>query len=339
MLLNTTKYIIRISVLLLLILLGFTAVYPEWLDFKDVLVSEYKEKSQREGDEKIKQSGAHFSCASEPVVHKSRNNPTNDATNNIPRITSDGAPKVLINRDPRAFDKICEGDTLEYYIYAENVDRIMVTYENNQQTFLHGIVQPVNFETPMKFTTPKGWLGNTTIKVVGFAKGEIRLASNKATFNIIKRRLNTGPDKSKKETASKAPPSFKLKWRNEERAESFTRIQIINGKTLYIANNPNSIDSWRMKIDLKKGNMEPNSRLLLSNDNADIWIKTLSPSKRLEPALLKNVSGILVTEDSINGHYLISLEVFASDQALPGITEEMPAQGMYYIKGSALVAE
>ncbi|MCF6263550.1 MAG: hypothetical protein L3J24_08215 [Xanthomonadales bacterium] len=339
MLTNITKYIIRISILLLLILLGFTAVFPEWLDFKDVLVTEYKEKRQREGNEKTEQSETHFSCTSELVVHKSRNSPIIDATNNIPRITSDGAPKVLINRDPRAFDKVCEGDTLEYYIYAANIDRMMVTYENNKQTLWHGIIQPVNFETPMKFSAPKGWLGNTTIKVTGFAKGEVKLASNRATFNIIKRRLNKAPDKPKKEAAHKVPPSFELKWRNAERARRFTRIQIIDGKTLYIAYSSNNIENWRMKIDLKKENIGPNSHIMLTNDSADVWIKTLSPSKRFEPALIKNVSGILVTENSINGHYLVRLEVHASDQTLPGIAEDIPAQGIYYIKGSVLVAE
>ena len=40
------KIFIRITLLLVMILLGFAVVFPEWADFKDILISEYQEKTE-----------------------------------------------------------------------------------------------------------------------------------------------------------------------------------------------------------------------------------------------------------------------------------------------------
>lgn len=62
------EIIFRISVLLIMIILGFTVVFPEWLDFKDILISEYKAQKAIEKRELLADKAAKKQKAREWVL-------------------------------------------------------------------------------------------------------------------------------------------------------------------------------------------------------------------------------------------------------------------------------
>ncbi len=124
-------------------------------------------------------------CRRDPVTHKSQTKIVNAPVTQA----EDKTPKVLINRDPKVFDDVCAGDTLIFNIYAANIERVMLNFDNaNAKDGMGGIqlIQPVNFQNSVKFTTPSDWHGFTTISATGFAKvdGKPFIAGNKVTFNI-----------------------------------------------------------------------------------------------------------------------------------------------------------
>ncbi len=123
-------------------------------------------------------------CRRKPMTHRAQ-----AKTTSVPVTqTEDNTPRILINRDPRVFDNICMGDTLIFNVYAANIKRIMISFDNANAKDLSGIqiIQSVNFQNSVEFTTPPDWHGFTTISATGFTEvsGKPSIAGNKVTFNI-----------------------------------------------------------------------------------------------------------------------------------------------------------
>jgi len=95
--------------------------------------------------------------------------------------------RVLINRVPIIFDNKTEGDVLNFNIYQDNVDRIMVTYEggNDSDNFGYEIkTQNLAFENPFTYSIPEGYSGKLTITAYGFKEGIIGYAKNIVTLDV-----------------------------------------------------------------------------------------------------------------------------------------------------------
>jgi len=186
------------NLLLMFIVLGFIAVFPDVFELKDMMLSEYAgnqqkidrlEKSQYAGNqqkvnilEKVQEEKNMEGCPLHPATHiASAPNTSTESIN-----TDREMPKLLINRDPIVFDDVCSGDTLKYHIYQENVDRIIISYENKNPGM--GAVEnrlKLTFQNQITFIVPLGWYGETTITAMGSSsRGEIRLSMNKVTFNV-----------------------------------------------------------------------------------------------------------------------------------------------------------
>ncbi len=123
-------------------------------------------------------------CRRKPMTHRAQ-----AKTTSVPVTqTEDNTPRVLINRDPRVFDNVCMGDTLIFNVYAANIKRIMISFDNANAKDMSGIqiIQSVNFQNSVEFTIPPDWHGFTTISATGFTEvsGKPSIAGNKVTFNI-----------------------------------------------------------------------------------------------------------------------------------------------------------
>lgn len=340
------KYIIRIALLIMLIFLGFTAFFPEWMELKDLLIADYNEQRKSRTDEELE---SHIDkakiqdCPIQPVTHKINNTRENSNITKKTKQEVDGFPKILLNRHPDVFNNnICEGDTLEYNIYAENVDSIMITYEHSSDTknVNFQIINSSNFKTHVKHVIPSGMYGKTMITVNGFKKGKVGFSTSKVTFNIKKRyRSNEELQIAEKSKAIKNLPSYRLKWRIGGNEEKHTSVKVVDKVNLHIANSSKSIDSWRMKIILKKDILKPNSRVKLNNNTATIYVKKLSPSKKYEPAIVTNLLGTLISSSVKNGSYTVKLDVIASNNALSDSNQAQLVKEVFYLKGDALIKE
>ncbi len=235
------KYIIRIGLLIVIIFLGFTALFPEWLELKDILIAEYNEQQKSRVAKKLK---SHIDkakiqdCPIQPVTHKINNTRVSSNITKKPEQEGDGFPKILLNRHPDVFNNnICEGDTLEYNVYAENIDRIMITSEYSSDTKNIGaqVISSSNFKTLVKHVIPSGMYGKTMITVYGFNKGIVGFSTNKVTFNIKQRyRSSEELQTSEKANVLKTLPSYRLKWRIGGNEEKHTSINVVDKVNLHI---------------------------------------------------------------------------------------------------------
>ncbi|WP_044403369.1 T9SS type A sorting domain-containing protein [Lacinutrix sp. Hel_I_90] len=96
--------------------------------------------------------------------------------------------KILINRDPQVFDNRSPGDVLNFKVYAENTDKIIVFYENenDKEQFIYEtrIAGELAFENDFNFVIPEHFYGETTITANGYKQGVWGYASNTVTFNV-----------------------------------------------------------------------------------------------------------------------------------------------------------
>jgi len=94
--------------------------------------------------------------------------------------------KILINRDPAIFDNITEGDVLNYNIYKEEVDRIMVTYEsvNDANSFSYEVKDNLAFANAFSYTIPAGYSGELKITAYGFKDGVNGYVKSVVTLNV-----------------------------------------------------------------------------------------------------------------------------------------------------------
>jgi len=108
-----------------------------------------------------------------------------DFTGNLSRSSNVITSKILINKDPIVFDNVAEGDVLNYNIYVEDVDRIMVTYRNanTEDEFLYEIRETAVFENSFSYTIPTGSSSETTITATGYKNGVVGFATSTVTFN------------------------------------------------------------------------------------------------------------------------------------------------------------
>ncbi len=95
--------------------------------------------------------------------------------------------KILINRDPAIFDNVVEGDIVNFNVYQENVDSIMVTYEseNDSENFTYTTKsQNLVFENPFSYTIPEGYSGELKITAYGFKNGVVGYAISTVTLEV-----------------------------------------------------------------------------------------------------------------------------------------------------------
>ena len=94
--------------------------------------------------------------------------------------------KILINRDPAIFDNRIEGDILNFNVYQEDVDRIMVTYENvnDSNNFTYEIKDNLNFANAFSYTIPAGYSGELKITAYGFKNGTRGIVKSVVTLNV-----------------------------------------------------------------------------------------------------------------------------------------------------------
>jgi len=104
------------------------------------------------------------------------------ASRNSNTITS----KILINRDPAVFDNVFEGDILNYKVYIDDVDEVMLTYsfENGVNNLSIEIKDNLTFENDFSFQIPAGQSGELKITAYGFKNGQIGFIQNSVTLNI-----------------------------------------------------------------------------------------------------------------------------------------------------------
>jgi len=106
-----------------------------------------------------------------------------DAGRNTNILTS----KVFINKDPMVFDNTVAGGTISYSIYSENVDQIMVVYENDNfrtDSSFENRIDAVQ-DNSFSFTIPEGYSGgNTTITAYGFKDDEFGVSIDTIEFNV-----------------------------------------------------------------------------------------------------------------------------------------------------------
>lgn len=98
-----------------------------------------------------------------------------DVTNNI-KTEEEVTSKIFINKDPEVFNNsIAEGSKLDFNIYTENLDKIMVSYENmnSKDSVVYAIRKPIKFENRFIYTVPKGHNGRTIIKANGYKNGKL----------------------------------------------------------------------------------------------------------------------------------------------------------------------
>ncbi len=113
---------------------------------------------------------------------------TNDLESVIQRAENNTVTsKILINRDPVVFDNRIEGDELTFNVYQEDVDRIMITYEweNDLENFGYEIKsENLAFENPFTYTIPQGYNGELTITAYGYKNGVVGVAKSTVTLDI-----------------------------------------------------------------------------------------------------------------------------------------------------------
>lgn len=94
--------------------------------------------------------------------------------------------KILINRTPSIFDNRSIGDTLNYKVYTEDVDKIIVSYENEnaEGSFSYEIRHNNKlFVNNFSFEIPNNFYGKTTITANGYKKGVLGYTTSSVTFN------------------------------------------------------------------------------------------------------------------------------------------------------------
>jgi len=106
-------------------------------------------------------------------------------TGNINRSPNEITSKIFINKDPVVFSNINEGDELNFNIYAEDLDKLMVTYENpvKKDSLIYEIRNQINFENNMNYTVPEGYYGKITVTANGYKNGLIK-AMDTIHFNV-----------------------------------------------------------------------------------------------------------------------------------------------------------
>ncbi len=96
--------------------------------------------------------------------------------------------KILINRDPNIFDNRASGDELNFKVYVEDVDKIIVSYENenNEEAFSYEIrnSEGIQFTNDFTFTIPDNFYGKTTITAEGYKQGVLGYSSSTVTLNV-----------------------------------------------------------------------------------------------------------------------------------------------------------
>jgi len=102
--------------------------------------------------------------------------------------SSELTSKIIINRNPEVFDNLVEGDTLNFKVYSENVDKIILVYEGESKDDFVSSVAILNpaFEVNVKYVLPEDlhFSGESKITAYGFIEGETGFASNYVTFNL-----------------------------------------------------------------------------------------------------------------------------------------------------------
>ena len=106
---------------------------------------------------------------------------SNSARNNF-------TSKILINRDPAIFDNRVPSNTLDFKVYVEHVDKIIVSYENENTGDLFSFEirnkEDIQFSNDSSFTIPENYFGKTTITAQGYKEGILGYASNTVTLNV-----------------------------------------------------------------------------------------------------------------------------------------------------------
>ena len=215
-------------------------------------------------------------------------------------------PKVFINRNPEVFDFVCKGDSLNFMLFAENVDKVLISYENeNSEQVLVETIQPVPFENNITLNLPNDWLGSTVISVTGFAKeGKVKLATNKVEFII---------QDNKYEKANKL---------KQERQLSPSYITLFDGKANKRLHNVKIIDSntiilGRIRLKLSKPILEV-ERVDLTPDNTLAMLIYLTPSKLEAQRVLKQFKGSIETGKLSEKKLPIKINFSAIDSSKDG---------------------
>ena len=106
---------------------------------------------------------------------------------NASRNTEDiSASKILINRDPAIFDNVVEGDVLNYNVYVDNIDELIISYESEGNNFIVNLETRDNlsFENSFSYTIPAEYHGDLKITVYGFKNGVLGYAESIVTLNV-----------------------------------------------------------------------------------------------------------------------------------------------------------
>lgn len=85
--------------------------------------------------------------------------------------------KIFINKNPEIFNEnIVERTKLNYKIYAENLDKIMIYYENkhSKDSLIYEVRKNISFENNISYRIPTGHSGKTIITANGYKNGKLR---------------------------------------------------------------------------------------------------------------------------------------------------------------------
>jgi len=301
--------LLRLLVLVSIATLLFFILVPDSFESTKYLHGEFiKSRESKPNNENA--------VAANPCLEKHINRPTD---NPIAETTSSASknptenttPKVLINRDPEVFDIVCQGDKLRYNLYAENVDRILVTYENEaEDTFSMQTIDPVPFKNGLEFEVPTTWLGPTSISATGFVKGKARLASSKVTFTVLN--SETGLPSAKPKTTptaikTKMAPNAvsKISLFDGQITQAIYQARIIDGKTIQFG-----------RIRLKLSELEPESSISLAASNAKAYVTYLTPAKTEAQAELEQLTGTISFGQRKKDRIQIKFDFNASNKSL-----------------------
>ena len=333
------KLLLRVATRLVMVVLGFTAVFPEWFDFAAILKAEYETKQTEKMAINSAATDKHgitaSQCGSKPISRVARDYASSSNSAPAAQPPSDTA-KVFINRDPVVFDFVCAGDTLKFNIYAENIDKLMVTYESRgSDNMSYETRSSVSFNNAMEFTVPTHWSGPAQIDVSGFVSGWAGLATNKVTFNINRRVVEK---QLKNATAKPLKNQVSVQRLNPAKTSLLKVVRITDGHKIQIGSDVRHPENWLIELDVD--NLKPNTRIKLDGTNARVTVKQLSARKLYEArAGISYIKGVLIT-GRLSTHGLpIRFDFSVSNKPLASPSQHTNNVERYWVKGQATVKQ
>jgi len=279
------RLVFRTATLVTIAVLGFFVLFPDSFEAINFLADESKSELDNRQQE-FKEFRNTEGIVSNPCRTDRSKQPqyptTKERTRNA-RSEQGGIPKLLINRDPAVFDVVCQGDVLHYKLYAEQVDRVMLWYEN-ETTELGAMqmLERVPFETSLSFEIPTDWLGSSAITATGYVGGEVVLASSKVTFTVLN--STSGLAESTSESKSRLTVSSNIEIFDGTNSRAINMVRLIDDqKTLRLG---------RIQIELSNPVLEP-STIHLGSTTAMASVKYVTPAKRTKWRKLTQLQGTI----------------------------------------------